>query len=258
MSGTMLTVTTLWKREMVRFYRDRSRVIGGLVPPVIFWFFIGSGFSGSFRVGEGEGISYLLYFFPGILTLIFLFTAIFSTISIIEDRKEGFLQSVLVAPVPRTSIVLGKVLGSASLAFLQGIPFLILGYFGGIRIHHGMVLQTMIILFAISFVFASIGFLLAWILESAQGFHAIMNMFLIPMWLLSGSLFPIGNLPGWLAWLVKANPLTYAVAALQRVLFDPGVISSLPTMRQCAIVIFVYCAVCFAGALYVAKKRVNY
>ncbi|MBI5179125.1 MAG: ABC transporter permease, partial [Nitrospinae bacterium] len=109
MNHLALASLSLWRREMVRFYRDKSRVIGGLVPPVIFWLFIGSGLSGSFSVGGGTNVlNYRQYFFPGTLVLIFLFTAVFSTISIIEDRKEGFLQSVLVAPLPRLAIVFGK------------------------------------------------------------------------------------------------------------------------------------------------------
>src|SRR5262245_11102954 len=107
---------TLWERELVRFFRQKSRVIGALAPPVLFWFLIGSGLGKSFRVApmlESSGINYLQYFFPGTVTLIVLFTAIFSTISIIEDRREGFLQSVLVAPLSRASLVLGKIMGGA-------------------------------------------------------------------------------------------------------------------------------------------------
>jgi len=255
MSNGFSCVATLWQREMVRFYRDRSRVIGGLVPPIIFWFFIGSGFSGSFKVGGDSGISYMTYFFPGILTLIFLFTAIFSSMSIIEDKKEGFLQSVLVAPVPRYAIVLGKIFGSASLAFLQGMPFILIGYFSGIRFPLSAIFDMAIILFAVAFSFSSIGFLIAWMLDSTQGFHAIMNMFLIPMWLLSGALFPVNNLPIWLLWMVKINPLTYAIAGLQHLIFKAGVVGEFPTMTQCAIVIAFYCIGTFLVALFVATRR---
>ncbi len=257
MSNQLLGIATLWQREMVRFYRDKSRVIGGLVPPVIFWVFIGSGFSGSFRVGTGDGMNYMVYFFPGIITLIFLFTSVFSNMSIIEDKVQGFMQSVLVAPVPRYVIVVGKVFGSTTLAFIQALPFLVIGYFAGINFRAEMLFEMVIILFSIAFVLSSIGFIVAWVLDSSQGFHAIMNMFLMPMWLLSGALFPLENLPVWLEWMVKVNPLTYAVAALQRVIFDPGLITTLPTMRQCYIVIFVYCAVCFLGALFVANRGNN-
>ncbi|MDH5542083.1 MAG: ABC transporter permease [Nitrospinota bacterium] len=245
---------TLWKRELVRFYRDRSRVIGGLVPPIIFWVFIGTGFSGSFRPGTGEGISYMHYFFPGILTLIFLFTAVFSSISIIEDRHEGFLQSVLVAPVSRTAVVFGKVFGSATLALIQGIPFLIIGLIFGISPEVGSIVKMMLILFGASFSLAAIGFMLAWNLDSTQGFHAVMNMFLIPMWLLSGALFPKSGVPSWLDWLVTVNPLTYTVSALQQVLFLPGTFEGLPSPGLCAVVNVAFCLVTFGMAVIVSQK----
>src|SRR5204863_9810294 len=136
----LLASGTLWKREMVRFARQRSRVIGALGPPIVFWFLIGSGLGGSFRWAmlsglDGGSANYLQYFFPGTITLIVLFTAIFSTISIIEDRHEGFLQSVLVAPVSRGSIVMGKILGGTALAFSQGLIFLCLAPWVGFSIH---------------------------------------------------------------------------------------------------------------------------
>jgi len=253
-NNTATSVMTLWQREIVRFYRDRSRVIGGLVPPIIFWFFIGSGLGSSFRVGTGERLSYIQYFYPGTLVLIFLFTAIFSTISVIEDKKEGFLQSVLVAPVPRHAIVFGKVMGAATLAFLQGIPFLLLAPFTGIAFHAGEFAAAMIILFGIAFSLAAVGFIIAWMLDSTQGFHAIMNMALIPMWLLSGALFPVNGLPTWLKWIVTINPLTYCVAALQRTLLGRGAVAGLPSLALCAAVIAAFCGVSFFTAVSIARK----
>ncbi|MFQ5432299.1 MAG: ABC transporter permease [Nitrospinota bacterium] len=254
MNNTATSVMTLWQREIVRFYRDRSRVIGGLVPPIIFWFFIGSGLGSSFQVGTGERLSYIQYFFPGTLVLIFLFTAIFSTISLIEDKKEGFLQSVLVAPIPRLAIVLGKVLGAATLAFLQGIPFLLLATFAGIRFHAYSLAASLVILLCVAFILASIGFIIAWKLESTQGFHAIMNMALIPMWLLSGALFPVNELPLWLEWIVKINPLTYCVAALQYTLLEPGTVEGLPSLSLSVLIIVFFCAASFFTAVTVARK----
>jgi ABC-2 type transport system permease protein len=225
-----------------------------MVPPIIFWVFIGTGFSGTYRAGTGEGISYLHYFFPGILTLIFLFTAVFSAMSIIEDRREGFMQSVLVAPVPRFAIVAGKVMGGATLAIIQGIPFIIIGLAAGIRPEIGSLLKTVGILFGASFSLAGIGFTLAWRLNSTQGFHAVMNMFLIPMWLLSGALFPLEGLPGWLDILVTLNPLTYTIAALQQVLFEPGLLGELPSPTLCAVVSVTFSAATFMLAVASARK----
>ena len=255
MNNLMLAAWSLWRREMVRFYRDRSRVIGGLVPPIIFWFFIGSGLSGSFSMGSGEtALNYRQYFFPGTLVLIFLFTAVFSTISIIEDRREGFLQSVLVAPVPRLAIVLGKLFGSASLAFLQGMPFLVAAPFIGLHLTVSSLIISLFILFGVAFSLAGVGFLIAWRLDSTQGFHAIMNMGLIPLWLLSGALFPIHNIPGWLSLVVRLNPLTYCVAALQHELFVPGAIPDLPPLWFCVSVIAVFSSAILFAAVFITRR----
>src|SRR6267378_1913870 len=125
----MLPALTLWQREMVRFFRQRDRVVGALATPVVFWLLLGLGLGRSFKTTEGHG--YLEYFYAGTMVMILLFTAIFSTISVIEDRREGFLQGVLVAPIPRWSMVLGKVLGGTAIAMLQGIVFLLLGWIAG-------------------------------------------------------------------------------------------------------------------------------
>src|SRR5689334_1212382 len=126
--GLLLPALSLCRRELVRFLRQRNRIIGALATPIVFWLLIGAGMGRSFRAAGTPGdYGYLQFFFPGTILMILLFTAIFSTISIIEDRREGFLQSVLVAPVSRMSIVLGKVLGGTVLAFGQGLIFLLLG-----------------------------------------------------------------------------------------------------------------------------------
>lgn len=202
-------IAALWQRELVRFYRDRSRVIGAFAPPVVFWFLIGSGLSSAFTIG---GQSYFQYFFSGTLVLIVLFTSIFSTISIIEDRREGFLQSVLVAPAPRWRLVLGKILGASTVGLLQGLLFLGLAFSVGLEVDAPRAVVG--IAFA-SLALTGLGFWIAWRLDSTQGFHGVMNLFLIPMWLLSGSLFPAATAPPWLRAVIAANPVTYAVAALQ-------------------------------------------
>lgn len=222
-----LPAASLWQREIVRFYRQRNRIIGALLSPLVFWFVIGSGIGPSFRGGSAPaGVSYLEYFYPGTLILIMLFTAIFSTISIIEDRREGFLQSVLVAPISPGSIVCGKILGGTTLALLQGLIFLLLAPFVGLHITPERILVCLATLFVVGFGLTGLGFLVAWPMESTQGFHAIMNVFLIPLWLMSGALFPATNPHSWIFWAVHLNPLTYGVAAVRRALYagDPGVL----------------------------------
>src|SRR5262245_25781144 len=158
-------------------------------------------------------MGYLEYFFPGTVMLILLFTSIFSTISIIEDRKEGFLQAVLVAPIPRSAFVLGKLLGGTTLAVIQGILFMFLAPLVGIP--YAAIPGTLGMLALVAFGLTALGYIIAWMMDSTQGFHAIMNLFLIPMWLLSGSVFPASGAPKWLKALIAVNPLTYGLASVR-------------------------------------------
>lgn len=220
---------TLWQRELQRFFRQPSRVAGAIGSPLLFWVLIGAGLSSSFRMpggtagvgGAGETVSFLRYFYPGTVALVLMFAAIFSTISVIEDRREGFLQGVLVAPVPRSAVAAGKVLGGATLAWLQGAIFVPLAPFAGIGLDPLSALAALGVMALLAVALTSLGFAFAWRVESTQGFHAVMNLVLIPMWLLSGAFFPAAGGPAWLGWLMRANPLSYGVAALRHA-FDPG------------------------------------
>jgi ABC-2 type transport system permease protein len=216
----ILPALTLWWREIVRFYRQRARVVGVIASPVVFWLVIGSGFGTSFRSG-GSGTSqhYLDYFFPGALIMIVLFTSIFTMMSVIEDRKEGFLLSVLVAPVSRSAIVLGKVLGGTTLATIQGLIFLAFAPLVNVHIGLGGFLLVAFTVFLVSFALTALGFAIAWPMDSTQAFHAIINLFLIPLWLLSGALFPLSGAAVWLRILMRINPLTYGVEALRDLLY---------------------------------------
>jgi len=214
----LLPAFTLWWREVVRFYRQRTRVVGVIASPVLFWLVIGSGFGTSFRSGAGNQ-HYLDYFYPGALIMIVLFTSIFTMMSVIEDRKEGFLLSVLVAPVSRSAIVLGKVLGGTTLSTIQGLIFLVFAPLVGIHIGLGRYVLVVITVFLVSFALTALGFAIAWPMDSNQAFHAIINLFLIPLWLLSGALFPLSGASTWLRLLMQINPLTYSVEALRQLLY---------------------------------------
>jgi ABC-2 type transport system permease protein len=219
-SRLALPAFSLWQREVVRFLRQRNRIIGALATPLVFWFLIGSGLGPSFRLPDGpQDVAYIEYFFPGTLVLIMLFTAIFSTISVIEDRREGFLQSVLVAPIAPGAIVLGKLLGGATLAALQALLFLVLAPFIGLKPSFAALLAAVPVFFLVGLALTGLGFLVAWPMESTQGFHAIMNIFLMPLWLLSGALFPAPARDSWVGWVVALNPVSYCVAAVRRVLY---------------------------------------
>ena len=217
----LLPAVSLARREVVRFLRQRSRVIGALATPLLFWLVIGSGLSKSFRPPSAvENQNYLTYFLPGTIMLVVLFTAIFSCISIIEDRREGFLQSVLTAPVSPAAIVAGKVLGCTALALIQAFPMLLIAPLVGLPLTVVGMLSALAILTVTSLGVAAIGFVFAWRLNSIQGFHSIMNLLLMPMWMLSGAFFPAEGAMRWMAAVMTFNPLTYATAAL-RMAMDP-------------------------------------
>lgn len=208
-------ILALARREFTRFTRQPQRVIGSIAQPILFWFFLGTGFTGSFHPPGMEGMSYLEFFYPGVLLMLLLFASIFSSITIIEDRDQGFLQSVLVAPVSRITIVFGKVLGGSLIAITQGLLFLLLAPLLGLSLSLVNTVMVIIFLLLTAFGFTSLGFLCAWSMKSAAGFHAIMMVFLIPLWLLSGALFPIQHVPTWLQIIMGVNPVTHALTLLR-------------------------------------------
>jgi ABC-2 type transport system permease protein len=210
LNSFFLPAATLWQRELVRFWRQKSRVMGVVASPLVFWLLIGS--------GSGD----LGRFYAGALVLTVMFSAIFSTISIIEDRREGFLLSMLVSPAPRTAMVLGKILGSATLAWIQGLLFLCFAPLAGVRIDLLQLIPVAAGIFLIAFTLTGLGFVIAWRMESTAGFHAIMNLLLLPMWLVSGAMFPMATAHGWVRAIMWANPLTYSVALLNHILGLPN------------------------------------
>jgi ABC-2 type transport system permease protein len=200
----------LWQRELVRFWRQKSRVLGVVASPLVFWLLIGSGSNDLAR------------FYSGSLVLTVMFSAIFSTISIIEDRREGFLLSMMVSPAPRTSLVLGKILGAATLAWIQGLIFLCFAPLAGVRIQPLELISVVAAIFLIAFTLTGLGFVIAWRMSSTAGFHAIMNLLLVPMWMVSGSLFPMATAHGWVKAIMWVNPLTYSIALLNHTLRLPN------------------------------------
>jgi len=256
-----LPALSLCQRELVRFLRQRHRVIGSLATPIMFWLFLGLGMQHSFA-GKGQttaGGGFIQYFFAGVILMILLFTAIFSTISIIEDRREGFLQSVLVAPVSRMSIVLGKVLGGTVLAFGQAVLFLLLAPLAGIHLTLAGTLGALAMMLILGFSLTSLGFCIAWRMSSTQGFHVIMNLFLLPMWMLSGALFPVSGAAGVAQVIMRLDPLTYGLAGLRRCLYwnDPAVIVPGLGFVPCLLISVVFAVVLFMLACLISRKRVS-
>jgi ABC-2 type transport system permease protein len=219
LSRDLGTIFALWKREMIRFTRQPGRMAGAIGQPLLLWIFLGAGIGQTFQMKGSlpADMTYTEFFFPGMIVMVLLFTAIFSTISVIEDRQEGLLRTVLIAPVSRYAIVVGKGLGGVTVAMLQGgvlLLFLLTPYLS-FALTLPRLLFVLLVMALISIGFTAMGFCMAWFFESSQSYHGMMSFFLIPLWMLSGALFPVNNLPAWLDVVMKLNPLTYGLEALR-------------------------------------------
>ena len=243
-------VYALWHREIVRFLRDRSRLTGSLMQPVIFWLLFSGALHGSFKP---NGLDYGVYFFTGTLAMITLFTAIFSTITVIEDRKEGFLQGVLVSPVPRAAIALGKILGGATLGLGLAVIFLLLAPFAGIELSFDRVLLGLGVLALLSIAVTGLGFTLAWLMDSTAGYHGIMMLFLMPMLMMSGAFFPIEKAHWLISWILYINPMTYGVGALRHELQGEAV--GCPSFFVCLLGTIVFAVMTFSLGTFVVTRR---
>ena len=207
-------IRMVWERDFIRYFREKSQLYGSLSRPVLWLFVLGLGLRGS-ASGIGN-VNYTQFIFPGIIAMTAIFTSIQSAISIIWDREFGFLKEILVAPVPRTSIVIGKGLAGTTLSLVQGCIIILLAPLVHVNIPLVNIVPLIITLAVMSFGLTGIGIVIAARMTSFQGFGTIMNFVIMPMWFLSGALFPARNLPSWLNVLVRANPLTYGVDLVRR------------------------------------------
>jgi len=217
-------VKVVLQRELIRFWQDRMRIVVALVQPVLFLFVLGSGLASLTRAGSG-GFDLRTFMFPGVLAMSVMMPAMFSAGSIVFDREYGFLREMLVAPVSRTSLVVGKCLGGAIVATGQGLLVLALAPAVGISYSVGWVLSAIGLMLVLSFTLTALGVMAAGRIKSFQGFMALVNMIMMPMLFLSGALFPLSGLPTWLSALTHINPLTYAVDAVRRTVFNHVAIS---------------------------------
>ncbi|MGQ9476098.1 MAG: ABC transporter permease [Actinomycetota bacterium] len=215
-------VYIIWVREFKRFWRDRARRVGGFAQPIMYLALLGVGMQSAFKVFGGGDVPYIKFMFPGILGLTVLFTSVFSAISIIWDREFGFLKEVLVSPVPRSSVALGKIIGGSTTALIQGAIFLILAFtpwvYGFSLDTLWKVIAVMPLLILVSLSLTSLGVAVAARMTSMEGFPIIMNFLLMPMFFLSGAFFPLQGLPRWMDVLTKIDPLTYGVDALRGIM----------------------------------------
>ena len=248
-------VVVLSQRELLRFLRQPTRLFGSLAQPLLFWLFMGSGFSQSFQSISTE-INYSQYFYPGIVLMLLLFAAIFSTITLIEDRAAGFLQGVLVAPISRLSMVVGKLLGGTSIALIQAAIFLLFAPLAGIELSLGTTINLVFLFFLVGLGFTGLGFIIAWTMDTTAGYHAIMSVVLIPLWLLSGALFPPAGSAAWLHWVMVFNPVTYAMTAIRYAFYDPFYsLAANPDFLFAVLVTFIWTAFTIAGSVLVAARR---
>lgn len=214
-SNIPYAIYILWLRQIKRYFRSRSRMIGSLGQPILFLVALGFGLKSTFAAaGSGDYIQFLA---PGIISMSILFTAIFSGIEVIWDRQFGFLKETLVAPVPRTAIMFGRTLGGATVASFQGILVLVISLFIGFRPDFADILPGIVFMILIALVFTALGTAIASVLEDMQGFQLIMNFVVMPLFFLSGSLFPLDTAPEVLKVIAIFNPLSYGVDGLRAV-----------------------------------------
>ena len=209
----------VWQREMIRFGKDRARIVSSLVQPLLFLFVLGSGLGSLLGAQQGP-VRLETFLFPGVMAISVLFTAGFAGISIVWDREFGFLREMLVAPVSSASILVGKALGGATVATLQCLILLAMAGLVGVPYAPVMLLELVLLIFLMAFMITTLGLLLAARLKQVQSAMPIMQLIITPMMFLSGALFPLSNLPGWLTVLTHVNPMTYAVEPMRSVVFD--------------------------------------
>jgi ABC-2 type transport system permease protein len=214
----------VWEREMIRFRRDPARVVASLVQPVLFLFVLGAGLGTLMQAGQG-GVAFRTFLFPGVLAMSVLFTAAFAGISMVWDREFGFLREMLVAPVSTASILTGKCLGGATVATFQGLIILSLAGVVGVPYAPLMMLEIIAILFLMSFMITAMGLVLSARVKQVQSAMPLVQLVIMPLMFLSGTLFPLSRLPPWLYWVTHVNPMTYAVSPLRTIVFNHLTIS---------------------------------
>ena len=213
-------VSIVWRRELIRFRTDRLRAITSLVQPVLFLFVLGTGLSRLASRGLPVGVDFRTFIYPGVLAMSVLFTAIFSAASIVWDREFGFLREMLVAPVRRWAIVVGKCLGGATVATFQGLIFLALAGVAHVPYDPVLLLTLVGELLLLSFTLTAFGVMMAARIKQIQAFMALTQLFVLPLFFLSGALYPLNGLPAWLTVLTRIDPLTYIVAPMRHAVFD--------------------------------------
>uniref|UniRef100_A0A7C1JN81 Transport permease protein n=1 Tax=Thermomicrobium roseum TaxID=500 RepID=A0A7C1JN81_THERO len=235
----LIGIFTLWQRDLLRYWRDRTRIAGGLAQPLLFLIIFGAGLSPWMGTlgGATVGPDYLQFLYPGIIGMSVLFSSIFSAVSVVWDREFGFLKELLVAPIPRWAIVIGKALGGSTTSMLQGLLLLLLAPLIGVRLQLGTILLLIPLLFLLAFSLSSIGLVIAARMRSTEGFGLVMNFLVTPLLFLSGALYPLNNLPTWLTVLTRIDPVTYGIDAIRRVVLSSAGVPQ-PVIDQLGVTLF--------------------
>jgi len=250
-SNTLYAIYILWLRQLKRYFRSRSRIIGSLGQPILFLVALGFGLSSTFQAAGGG--NYIQFLSPGIIAMSILFTAIFSGIEIIWDKQFGFLKETLVAPVSRFNIMLGRTLGGATVASFQGILVLVISMLIGFRPHVALIIPGLVFMVLIALVFTALGTAIASTLEDMQGFQLIMNFVVMPVFFLSGALFPLDTAPQALKIIAYFNPLTYGVDGLRAVLLGQSHFNVWTDFSVLVVLSFIFIAI---GAWLFSKIKV--
>jgi ABC-2 type transport system permease protein len=228
-ASELRAIRIMWKRDLVRFANDRIRIAAALVQPLLFLFVMGSGLQQLSRAGT-HGVQLKTFIYPGILCISVMFTAMFAAASIVWDREFGFLREMMVAPVRRSSIVIGKCLGGATVASSQGIIMILLAGLVHVPYDPLLILGVFALQLLLAFSITAFGVMVAVRIKQMQSFFGVMQMIVMPMFFISGALFPVSGLPGWLTVLNRIDPMTYAVDPMRRLVFSHLSIS--PAARQ--------------------------
>jgi len=239
------TIYTLWLREMKRFKRNRSRLIGSMAMPIVFLLILGTGFSGFFQYRTG--VSYIQFIGPGIIGMQLLFSSMFGGLTVLWDKQFGFLKEILVAPVSRIGIMAGTTMGTVTTSVAKALVLLIALIIGGLVQPDPLgIALTLAFMFLISASFVSVGIAFASRMTDPHGFTLVMNFLIMPVFFLSGSLFPLENLPNWLTVLTRLSPLTYGVDGMR---FALGGISQFPVLMDFAVLLGFWACATAAGAV---------
>ena len=220
MRQALKTIYVIWLREAKTISRERVRVIAMIGQPLIYLAVLGKGISSGMRLTSAGNIEYIKYMYPGVIGMSILFTSIFSALSIIWDREFGFLKEVLVAPVPRWAVAIGKSLGGATAAMVQAVIMVLVAPLIGISLSVLLVAKLLLLAFLMSIAVTSLGVMIASRMESMASFQMVMNFLVMPLYFLSGAMFPMATVPKWMKALMMADPLTYGVDAIRNVIFS--------------------------------------